>query len=1725
MKKTLTIFLIFFMSIASGWAQITYYVKSNGNDTNNGRSWVFAFQTVQQAMDAATSGDRIFVAAGTYKPTVKAATTSNNGAATTNRDMAFVIKSGVKIYGGFNGTENSLAQRNLVTNVTILSGDVDIAENASDNCYHVVIAAGEVSGGGFDGFTITGGNANVSGDTIIVNGQRIPQCNGGGAYISSSSPMLVNITFNENSATNLGGGAYSENSSSSINNATFKGNKALSGGGAYLNGKSPNFAGATFINNTAGKGGGLFLEGTNPNVVNVTNATISGNSAEFGAGIYLVNASPNIINTLISGNDATDMSASGGGIYSAEDATPVLTNVTISGNKSKSEAGAVYFKHKPIFRNSIIWGNSSGVVNGGSETATYLHCLVQDRNETSDGCINAIAIGDKAVFVEQINHTAAPTINGDYRLAAGSLLFNRGNNSYNNTTNDLGGKPRISAEIIDLGAYEWWREMTTLYVNSNSIGINNGYSWTDAFTSLQSALEVAFEGDQIWVAAGIYKPSAKVGNGADIRDMAFLLRKNVKIYGGFVGNETSLNQRNWETNITTLSGDIGVEGNSADNCYHVVVSIDNMEEACLNGFIIRDGNANGNRSIAINGLSVYEYYGGGVYCYRSSPVLTNLIISNNTTKMQGGGMFNSYSTPVLTNVTIEKNRAIYGGGIYNDNSSPTLINVIIGGNLATQDGGGIENKASSPVLTNVIISGNVARNLGGGIDNYNSSSPVLVNTTISGNMASENGGGVYNDGSSSPLFRNTIVWGNNTGVYTENMDTLLIYQNCLVQDRNETDNHCISAVGIAEEGVFAELVKATEGTPTTEGDYSMKVGSPCINTGNNSYNSQSTDCAGRPRINQETIDMGAYEYHILYTITFYSNEGTPISPRTVAVGTAIGDIYCVRIGYTLEGWYTEENFANKWNVETDSVNSDLNLYAKWDTIYYTVSFESNGGTVIAPATIAHGATLTEPAQPTKIGHTFAGWYKEATFVTLCHFANDTILQDRVLYAKWTINSYTVTFESNGGTKFNSVSTRYGTTIAEPTQPTKTGHIFGGWYKEINFTTLWSFADDTVSSDIMLYAKWTAISYTVSFDSDGGSTIASIPADYSTKITSPTPPTKTGYTFNNWYKEKGCITLWDFANDTITGNITLYAKWTAINYTMSFESNGGSVVSAIISAYGTTVIEPTSPVKTGYVFKGWYKETTLTTPWIFATDMMTEEVTLYAKWEVVTGLVVTFESNGGTAVAPIATNYGTTIAVPVPPVKAGHTFVGWFQEAALTTSWNFTSNMVEDDMTLYAKWTVINYTVTFESNGGTAIAPVSITYGTLINEPTLPSKTGYNFVRWYKDIDCVYAWNFGTDQVLGNTTLYAQWKAINYTVTFESNGGTAVAPMSADYGTTITEPVSPQKMGYTFAGWYKEIALSTPWNFTVDTVTGNNILYAKWSANSYTVSFESNGGTTVNPISVDYNTTIIEPTAPNKTGHTFAGWYKEPTLATRWNFATDLVLGNTTLYAKWTAINYTVTFESNGGTTVNQIMAAYGTLIAEPVSPGKLGYTFAGWYKEGALATLWNFASDVVVGNITLYAKWTILEYTVTFECSGGTAVSPISATHGATITEPTPPVRTGFIFRGWFKEMSLTNVWDFINDVVLSDITLYANWVKDNDAVSELNPITVQFYPNPVQTNLYIQSSSIIEQIIIYDLNGRALRQIIHPEQFIEVGNLANGVYLVKIQTADGILVRKVVKN
>ncbi len=563
---------------------------------------------------------------------------------------------------------------------TILSGDLNGDDESggdnSENTYHVVTGADDAL---LDGFTVTGGNADGSD----------PDDDGGGIYCYQTSPQIENCMITNNHAATIGGGIFCWEASLKIRNCIILRNAAVGGSGMYIWGSSALIEDCQFTENSStstqfGGGGGATI-GWTPAPTYI-NCIFTGNHARYGGAVQIsTNCSPTLKNCIFSGNSAD---LGGGGVATNNNASPTLINCTLVTNEATTDGGGIFndSASTTTVTNCILWDNRDA---GGTNESAQIHIsggtvvvnytCVWDWTGGLGGTGN---FGDDPLFVDLAG--------GNYHLDPDSPCINTGDpgGDYSGQT-DMDGSPRVMGARVDIGADEV--EIDMIYVDSTAAAGGDGLSWSTAFNDLQYVLSASSAGDEIWVKAGTYKPTT----GGD-RSISFDLKAGTALYGGFAGNETNRDERDWVNNKTILSGDIdnddvGVPDNG--NSYHVLKGAD---DAIIDGFVVMGG------------------YGDS---------------------SDGSGMLNDYVSPIVRNCMFIGNYAYFGGGIHNDHSTPQIINCIFSGNTSYKAGGGMSNYNAAPSIVNCTFSKNVTTEFGGGIYNM-SSSPGIINCIFWGNVAS-----------------------------------------------------------------------------------------------------------------------------------------------------------------------------------------------------------------------------------------------------------------------------------------------------------------------------------------------------------------------------------------------------------------------------------------------------------------------------------------------------------------------------------------------------------------------------------------------------------------------------------------------------------------------------------------------------------------------------------------------------------------------------------------------------------------------------------------------------------------------------------------------------------------------------------------------------------------------------------------------------------------------------
>lgn len=518
--------------------------------------------------------------------------------------------------------------------------------------------------------------------------------------------------------------------------------------------------------------------------------------------------------------------------------------------------------------------------------------------------------------------------------------------------------------------------------------------------------------------------------------------------------------------------------------------------------------------------------------------------------------------------------------------------------------------------------------------------------------------------------------------------------------------------------------------------------------------------------------------------------------------TSIGDSSLPCMNGLTDIWFHGKR--SEWNaIDISTVGhsrlSEVTIHCLEDETpeTYTVTFNANGGTVTQTSkTVTYNSTYGTLPTPSRIGYSFAGWYTSSSGGSqVTSSTTVTTASNHTLYAHWTANTYTVTFNANGGSVSPTTKTvTYDSTYGTLPTPSNGDYEFAGWYtKTEGGTEVTSSTKVTTSLNHTLYAHWSAKTCTVTFDPNGGTVVTKTKtvAYNETYGTLPTP-INLGYTFDGWYTSlSGGTQVTSSTTVTTESNHTLYAHWSPKSYTVTFDPAGGTVdETSRTVTYNTAYGMLPYPERTGYTFTGWFTEAEGGTQ-VTSTTKCTRyaDHILYAQWSAVT-VRVTFNGNEGTIPYRYKdVRYGEKYGKLPEAERLNYVFLGW------TTEKNGNKYVREDDVvntdqdhTLYAGWGQRKYEVTLDANGGT-VSPgtVEVYDNGLYGDLPVPVRNGYQFSGWYTkqsggkkieaDTVCVY-----DDQIY---TLYAHWadtilERLSYSFTNgESNGGYSYRSTSLD----------------------------------------------------------------------------------------------------------------------------------------------------------------------------------------------------------------------------------------------------------------------------------------------------------------------------------------------------------
>lgn len=690
------------------------------------------------------------------------------------------------------------------------------------------------------------------------------------------------------------------------------------------------------------------------------------------------------------------------------------------------------------------------------------------------------------------------------------------------------------------------------------------------------------------------------------------------------------------------------------------------------------------------------------------------------------------------------------------------------------------------------------------------------------------------------------------------------------------------------------------------------------------------------------------------------------------------------------------------NISTSTaISADGTLVVKmyYERNQYELFWDLDGGTAdnnYTEGSIYYGASIIMPENLTKAGYSFE--WDNTPSVTMP-------TNDLAYAAKWTANSYSAIFNANDGTN----TTKSQDFIYDEENPLaantfeRTGYTFSGWAKESNGEKVYNDSESVINltavqnDKVYLYAVWTPISYTITyntkFESIGNSS-------YTVRDTVTLPTlSNTGYIFDGWYDNEQYsgepVTQID-ANST--GDKVFYAKWNENSYSVIFNDGTNTTQSQEFIYDEEKALTKNIFERIGYTFLGWAKEANGEKVYNDSesiknlTAVQNGEVYLYAVWAPISYTITyntDFESVGNES-------YTAENAVNLPVLShTGYTFDGWYDnlqysgEPVAQIAANSTG-----DKSFYAKWSENKYSISFNPNGGNGeMAPQEFAYteekALSTNELT---RTGYTFMCWatevnggkvYNDSQVVQSLTYLSNE---NINLYAIWQLNTYNISYALNGGTENNnPTQYDVNNGAITLESPSRTGYTFGGWYTDEALVNKASDPAITEgeIGNKEFYAKWIANTYYVSFNANGGNgAMDSQSFTYDETpkALTPNSFTLNGYNFSGWSTKSDgsgvsyvdkMEVR-NLLTA-VNGTVILYAQWTPSTYSISYNLYGGTNDPNNPSNYtietATVVFKNPTHSTEGNVFAGWYTDSGFNNPITEIPTGSTGGIQIYAKW------------------------------------------------------------------------------------------------------------------------------------------------------------
>jgi uncharacterized repeat protein (TIGR02543 family) len=851
-----------------------------------------------------------------------------------------------------------------------------------------------------------------------------------------------------------------------------------------------------------------------------------------------------------------------------------------------------------------------------------------------------------------------------------------------------------------------------------------------------------------------------------------------------------------------------------------------------------------------------------------------------------------------------------------------------------------------------------------------------------------------------------------------------------------------------------------------------------------------------------------------YTVTFQT-DGTPgatltgTTPQTVLYGGNCTAVTAnVPTGYSFVNWTGTGGFTSTANpVTVTNVTQNMTITANYAINQYTVTFQTDGTpgatlTGTTSQTVNHGSNCTAVTANIPVGYSFFNWTGTGGFTSTANPVTVTnVTQNMTITANYTINQYTVNFQTDGTagsslTGTTSQTVNYGSNCTAVTANAPVNYHFVNWTGTGGFTSTDNPVTVTnVTQDMTITANFAIDQYTVTFQTDGtpGATLTgttSQTVNYGANCTAVTANIPVGYSFVNWTGTSGFTSTDNPVTVTnVTQNLTITANYAINQYTVTFQTDGtpGATLTGSTSQtvnYGANCTAVTANVPTGYSFVNWTGTGGFTsTDNPVTVTNVTQNMTITANYAI-NQYTVTFQTDGTPGATLTGTtsqivNHGSNCTAVTANVPTGYSFVNWTGTGGFTSNANpVTVTNVTQNMTITANYAINQYTVTFQTDGTpgatlTGSTSQTVNHGANCTAVTANAPTGYSFVNWTGTGGFTSTDNPVTvTNVTQNMTITANFAINQYTVTFQTDG-TAGATLTGtltqivNHGSNCTAVTANAPVGYHLVNWTGTGGFTDTANpVTVTNVIQNMTITANFAPNQYLVTFQTDGtpgaaltGTLSQMVNHGANCTAVTANAP--TGYHFVNWTSNIDFISTDNPLTVTnVVQDMTLTANFAINQYTVTFQTDGtpGATLTGSTSQtvnHGSNCTAVTANAPTGYHLVDWTGTGGFTSTANPVTVTnVTQNMTITANFAINQYTVTFQTDGTAGATLTGSTsqtinHGANCTPVTANAPTNYHFVNWTGTGGFTSTDNPVTVTnVTQNMTITANFALDQYTVT-----------------------------------------------------------------------------